>query len=84
MTNIALQLRRLDVENGDILVLRTPEKPTRETADTWHDQVQQAVREQGLRDVTCIVLDNCTDLSVERPSTAMQHQRPRKLPQSMS
>lgn len=74
MTDIALQIRRLEVENGDILVVRTPGKLTREKSDAWHAEVQQLVREQGLRDVTCMVLDGCTDLTVERPTPRLPHQ----------
>jgi hypothetical protein len=71
------QLTRLDVENGDILVLRTCQKLRPEMAAEWQSELQALCRSHGARDVTVVVLDDCSDLTVERPEkpdTRMQHQ----------
>ena len=83
VTNLDLQVKRLDVESGDILVVRTAKKLTRAEADAIDAQVSQLARRHGVRDVSVIVLDNATDLTVERPGavdTRMQHQAPRAAP----
>ena len=70
MTDLDVQVSRLDVENGDILTLRTRHTLTRDQADALHDEVSRLARRHGVRDVSVLVLDNCTDLAVEvqRPS----------------
>ncbi|TXM65737.1 hypothetical protein [Methylobacterium sp. WL120] len=81
--NLDLQVKRLDVESGDILVVRTAKKLTRVEADAIDAQVSQLARRHGVRDVSVMVLDNATDLTVERPGpvdTRMQHQAPRPAP----
>ena len=78
-----LQVKRLDVESGDILVVRTAKKLTRTEADAIDAQVSQLARRHGVRDVSVLVLDNATDLTVERPGpvdTRMQQQAPRSAP----
>lgn len=81
--SIEAQVTRLDVEDNDILVLRTAEKLSQEKADAFHDQVLELAQRHGVKGVTVVVLDGCTDLTIERPSTAMAHQRPRAVPQPM-
>lgn len=71
------QLSRVDVENGDILVLRTAKKLSTATAEKWQDELLELCAAHGVRDVSIIVLDDCTDLTIERPQradTRMQHQ----------
>ena len=71
------QLTRLDVEGGDILVLRTRHKLRPELAAEWQEELKALCRSQGVRDVSVVVLDNCTSLTVERrsvPDTRMQYQ----------
>lgn len=71
------QLSRLDVENGDILVLRTAKKLSAATAEKWQDELLELCSAHGVRDVSVLVLDDCTDLTIERPQrvdTRMQHQ----------
>lgn len=83
MDDLDLQMKRLDVESGDILVVRTAKKLTRAEADAIDAQVSQLARRHGVRDVSVIVLDNASDLTVERPGavdTRMQHQAPRPAP----
>ena len=65
MTDLDVQVSRLDVENGDILTLRTRHVLTRDQADELHDEVARLARRHGVRDVSVLVLDNCSDLSVE-------------------
>lgn len=80
------QLSRLDVESGDTLIIRTRSKLQAETAARWQDELQELCRSKGCRDVIVIVLDDCTDLTVERPQqadTRMQHRAPAVAPQSM-
>ena len=77
------QLARLDVESGDILVLRTRCKLQPATAARWQDELLALCRSHGVRDVSVLVLDDCTDLSIERPKhadTRMQHQARREPP----
>ena len=72
------QLSRLDVESGDILVLRTRQKLQPATASAWQDELLALCRTQGVRDVTILVLDDSSDLTVTRPATTlMQNQAPR-------
>ena len=71
------QLSHLDVESGDILVLRTRQKLQAATAEKWQDELLELCRAHGVRDVSVLVLDDCTDLTIERPrhaDTRMQHQ----------
>lgn len=65
--SLDLQVRRLDVESGDILVVRTAKTLTREQADLAHDTVAKLAARHGIRDVSVLVLDACTDLTVQRP-----------------
>ena len=77
------QLSRLDVESGDILILRTREKLQAATAEKWQDELLELCRAHGVRDVSVVVFDNCTDLTIERPQhadTRMQHQAFRAVP----
>lgn len=80
---VEVQVRRLDVEDNDILVVRTAEKLSQEKSDAFHDRVLELAQRHGVKGVTVVVLDGCTDLTIERPSTAMAHQRPRAVPQPM-
>ena len=83
VSDLDLQVKRLDVESGDILVVRTAKKLTQAQADAIDAQVSQLARRHGVRDVSVMVLDNATDLTVERPGpvdTRMQHQAPRLAP----
>ena len=71
------QLTELDVENGCILVLRTRQKLRPEMAAEWQEELKALCRSQGVRDVSVVVLDNCSSLTVERrsvPDTRMQYQ----------
>lgn len=71
------QLTELDVESGCILVLRTRQKLRPEMAAEWQEELKALCRSQGVRDVSVVVLDNCTSLTVERRSVAdtrMQYQ----------
>ncbi|MCJ2143722.1 hypothetical protein [Methylobacterium sp. E-066] len=77
------QLDRLVVRHGDILVLRTRQKLQPATAAKWQDELIGLCKDAGVRDVTVLVLDDCTDLSIERPQradTRMQHQAFRPTP----
>ena len=77
------QLSRLDVEQGDILVLRTRQRLQPATAARWQDELINLCREQGIRGISVLVLDDCTDLTVERPKrpdTGMMHQAARLVP----
>ncbi|QGY05500.1 hypothetical protein MMSR116_29115 [Methylobacterium mesophilicum SR1.6/6] len=76
------QLDRLEVRHGDILVLRTRQKLQLETAAKWQDDLIRMCRDAGVRDVTVLVLDNATELSVERPATRLVQQH-RDVPQLM-
>ena len=67
MDDLELQVKRLDVESGDILVVRTARTLTRAEADAVDAMVSQLGRRHGVRDVSVIVLDNCSDLTVQRP-----------------
>ena len=80
---LAIEVKRLDVENNDILIVRTAEKLSPEKAADFHDRVLELAQRHGVKGVTVVVLDGCTDLTIERPSTAMAHQRPRPQPQPM-
>lgn len=83
LADLDLQVKRLDVESGDILVVRTAKKLTAAQADAIDAQVSQLARRHGVRDVSVVVLDNATDLTVERPGpidTRMQHQATRAAP----
>lgn len=81
--DLELQVKRLDIEEHDILVLRTAKKLTEDEAHAAAEMVEAIAARTGFRNVTPLILDNCSDLSIERPQTAMAHQRPRDLPQSM-
>ncbi|MBE7201419.1 MAG: hypothetical protein INR70_26950 [Parafilimonas terrae] len=76
------QLDRLEVRHGDILVLRTRQKLQPETAAKWQDELIRMCRDIGVRDVTVLVLDNATELTVERPQTRLVQQH-RDVPQPM-
>lgn len=71
-----LQVKRLDVEHGDMLVLTTAKKLTQAQADAAHDLVAQLARRHGVRDVSVLVLDNCSDLTVERRERPAKHRGP--------
>jgi hypothetical protein len=76
------QLERLEVRHGDILVLRTRQKLQPATAARWQDELIGMCCDAGIRDVTVLVLDNATDLTVERPNTRLVQQH-RDVPQPM-
>ncbi|MGU3667994.1 hypothetical protein ACLBX9_27725 [Methylobacterium sp. A49B] len=76
------QLDRLEVRHGDILVLRTRQKLQPETAAKWQDELIGLCRDAGVTDVTILVLDNATELTVERPQTRLVQQH-RDVPQPM-
>ena len=81
--DFAPQLARLDLQEGDIVTVRTRSKLDADKAARWQDGLEKLIRAQGWRDVGVLILDDCTDLSVERPTrpdTRMQHQAPRALP----
>lgn len=69
MTDLDLQVGRLDVENGDILVVRTRHVLTSAQAEKIHDTLERLVRRHGVRDVSVLVFDNNSDLTVERPGS---------------
>lgn len=76
------QLDRLEVRHGDILVLRTRQKLQPATAAKWQDELIGLCAAAGVRDVTVLVLDNATELKVERPATRLVQQN-RDAPQAM-
>ncbi|MBE7202011.1 MAG: hypothetical protein INR70_29980 [Parafilimonas terrae] len=80
--DMALQLHRLDLRHGDILVIRTSEKLQPATAEKWQDELIRLCEASGFRDVTVLVLDNATEITVERPETRLVQQR-REVPQPM-
>lgn len=69
MTDLDLQVGRLDVENGDILVVRTRQILTTAQADRIHNDVALLARRHGVVGVSVVVFDNCADLTVERPES---------------
>ena len=77
---VEAQVSRLDVEDGDILVVRTRRKVSEATAAKWQGGLERLVRAAGVKDVSILVLDDCTDITVERFDTRMQHQPPRPTP----
>ncbi len=80
------ELKRLDVEEGDLLVYRTRSRLTSGQADVVADRIDRHVRQLGFTNVRTIVLDDCSDLSIERPAharTRMQHQARREPPTAM-
>lgn len=81
--DLELQVKRLDIEEHDVLVLRTPKKLTEDEAHAASEMIEEIAARSGYRYVTALVLDNCSDLSIERPGTAMAHQRPRDVAQRM-
>ena len=81
--DLEFQVKRLDIEEHDILVLRTAKKLTEDEAHAAADMVEAIAARTGFRYVTPLILDNCSDLSIERPDTAMAHQRPRDVPQAV-
>ncbi|GJD67258.1 hypothetical protein MMMDOFMJ_0172 [Methylobacterium gnaphalii] len=82
MTDINLQVSRLDLEDGDIIVVRSRSKLSPETAERYQDQVQALARAHGFRQVSVVVLDDCSDLSIEPVAKlpAMQRQAERTAP----
>lgn len=80
--DIARQLDRLEVRHGDILVLRTSQKLQPATAARWQDELIGMCAASGVQDVTVLVLDNATELTVERPNTRLVQQH-RDVPQPM-
>jgi hypothetical protein len=76
------QLDRLEIRHGDILVLRTQQKLQPATATKWQDELIGLCKDAGVRDVTVLVLDNATELTVERPATRLVQQN-RDVPQPM-
>jgi len=76
------QLNRLEVRHGDILVIRTSEKLQPATAEKWQDELISMCEDAGVRDVTVLILDNATEITVKRPDTRLVQQR-RDMPQSM-
>ncbi len=76
------QLDRLEVRHGDILVLRTRQKLQPSTAAKWQDELIELCAAAGVRDVTVLVLDDATELTVERPATRLVQQN-RDVPQPM-
>lgn len=76
------QLDRLEVRHGDILVIRTSEKLQPATAEKWQDELIDMCRDAGVTDVTVLILDNATELTVERPETRLVQQC-RDVPQPM-
>ncbi|MCJ2102441.1 hypothetical protein [Methylobacterium sp. E-046] len=76
------QLDRLEVRHGDILVIRTSEKLQPATAEKWQDELIRMCSKAGVTDVTVLILDNATEISVARPETRLVHQC-RDVPQPM-
>ena len=79
--DLGLQVKRLDVENGDILVVRSKSRLAPVRAAEIHDQVAALASRHGIRDVTVMVLDDCSDLSVERPGPAQHFSASQSTPQ---
>ena len=76
------QLDRLEVRHGDILVMRTRQKLQPATAAKWQDELIGLCAAAGVRDITVVVFDDCTELTVERPATRLVQQN-RDVPQPM-
>ncbi|MGU3665821.1 hypothetical protein ACLBX9_16705 [Methylobacterium sp. A49B] len=76
------QLDRLEVRHGDILVLRTRRKLPAATVARWQDDLIRMCRDSGVTDVTALVLDDCTELTIERPQMRLVQQH-RDVPQPM-
>jgi len=76
------QLDRLEVRHGDILVLRSSQKLQPAKAAAWSDELIRLCAASGVTDVTVLVLDNATELKVERPATRLVQQS-RDVPQPM-
>lgn len=79
-TDFSAQLARLDIEDGDILTVRTRAKLTAEKATRYQRELLELCRSQGFQHVSVIILDDCSDLTIERPRkapTGMQHQAAR-------
>ncbi|MBP2494697.1 MULTISPECIES: hypothetical protein [Methylobacterium] len=80
--DFAPQLARLDLQEGDIVTVRTRSKLDADKAKRWQDGLEKLIRAQGWRDVGVLILDDCTDLTVDRPTTRPAQQR-REFPQPM-
>lgn len=78
----AAQLGRLDLQEGDIVTVRTRSKLDADKAKRWQDGLEKLIRAQGWRDVGVLILDDCTDLTVDRSTTRPAQQR-RDFPQPM-
>lgn len=76
------QLDRLEVQPGDILVVRTRRKLQPAKATAWQDELIRLCKSSGVTDVTVLILDDATELTVERPATRLLQQR-RDVPQPM-
>ena len=76
------QLARLDLQEGDIVTVRTRSKLDADKANRWQDGLEKLVRAQGWRNVGVLILDDCTDIAVDRPATRLVQQR-RDVPQPM-
>ncbi|MFC6772535.1 hypothetical protein [Methylobacterium gregans] len=74
IADLELQVKRLDIEEHDVLVLRTAKKLTQDEADAAVDMVESIARRSGIRFVTPVVLDACSDLSIERPEPRLPHE----------
>ncbi len=69
-------LKRLDVEEGDILVFRTRSKLTAEQAERIAGRVDAFAARHGFREVRTMVLDGCSDLDVaDRPRARQETRR---------
>lgn len=80
--DFAPQLARLDLQEGDIVTVRTRSKLDADKAKRWQDGLEKLIRAQGWRDVGVLILDDCTDLTVDRSTTRPAQQR-RDFPQPM-
>jgi hypothetical protein len=83
--DFAPQLARLDLQEGDIVTVRTRSKLDADKAKRWQDGLEKLIRAQGWRDVGVLILDDCTEIAVDRvarPDTRFAHQR-RDVPQPM-
>ena len=79
------QLSRLDLEENDLVVVRTRSKLSVEKSACWQDGLEKLIRAQGWRNIGVLILDDCTDIVVERaarPDTRQLQQR-QDVPQPM-
>ena len=68
MDDLETRVRKLDVEDGDLLVITSPRRLSIEQAKRLGQTIDQVAVAVGLK-VTALVLDDCMDLKVIRKRT---------------